>query len=72
MPKRTKDSVPVTMRLDRNVYTRLRAYADEKGQNYTVAVERIITAYLNEQEKRKEKSDVSLKKLLQRDDFYDF
>lgn len=49
MPKKTKDSVPVSMRLDRNVYERLRAYADEKGQNYTVAVERIITAYLNEQ-----------------------
>ena len=53
MPKKTKDSVPVSMRLDRNVYERLRAYADEKGQNYTVAVERIITAYLNEQEKKK-------------------
>ena len=37
------------MRLERTVYERLRAYADEKGQNYTVAVERIITAYLNEQ-----------------------
>lgn len=49
MPKKTKDSVPVTMRLERTVYERLRAYADEKGQNYTVAVERIITAYLNEQ-----------------------
>ena len=51
MPKKTKDSVPVTMRLERNVYTRLRAYADEKGQNYTVAVERIITAYLDDKEK---------------------
>lgn len=55
MPKKTKDSVPVTMRLERTVYERLRAYADEKGQNYTVAVERIITAYLDEQaEKEKQ------------------
>jgi predicted DNA-binding protein len=55
MPKKTKDSVPVSMRLDRNVYERLRAYADEKGQNYTVAVERIITAYLDEQAAREKK-----------------
>lgn len=52
MPKKIKDSVPVTMRLERSVYTRLRNYADEKGQNYTVAVERIITAYLDEQAAR--------------------
>lgn len=49
MPKKTKDSVPVSMRLDRAVYERLRAYAEDKGQTYTTALERIITAYLNEQ-----------------------
>ena len=55
MPKKTKDSVPVSMRLDRGVYERLRAYAEDKGQTYTTALERIITAYLNEQEKQKPK-----------------
>lgn len=50
MPKKTKDSVPVSMRLDRAVYERLRVYAEDKGQTYTTAMERIITAYLDEQE----------------------
>lgn len=50
MPKKTKDSVPVSMRLEKTVYERLRAYAEDKGQTYTTALERIITAYLNEQE----------------------
>lgn len=54
MPKKTKDSVPVSMRLDRAVYERLRAYAEDKGQTYTTALERIITAYLNEQENKEE------------------
>ena len=50
MPKKMKDSVPVSMRLEKTVYERLRAYAEDKGQTYTTALERIITAYLNEQE----------------------
>ena len=54
MPKKTKDSVPVSMRLDRTVYEKLRAYAEDKGQTYTTALERIIMAYFNEQEFKRE------------------
>ena len=54
MPKKMKDSVPVSMRLEKTVYERLRAYAEDKGQTYTTALERIITAYLNEQENKEE------------------
>ena len=54
MPKKTKDSVPVSMRLDRNVYMRFRNYADEKGQSYTLCLERIINGYLDEIEEHEQ------------------
>lgn len=57
MPKKIKDSVPVSMRIERLVYERLRAYAEDKGQTYTTALERIITAYLNEEDKKRNKKD---------------
>lgn len=52
MPRKTKDSVPVSMRLEKTVYERLRDYAEDKGQTYTTALERIITAYLDELEEK--------------------
>ncbi len=58
MPKKTKDSVAISMRLEKTVYERLRAYAEDKGQTYTTALERIITAYLDEREQKlKEKEE---------------
>lgn len=49
MPRPKKDGTHVSLFLDREMVERLRAYADDKGQTLTTAVERIITAKLNEE-----------------------
>ena len=49
MPRPKKDGTHISLFLDREMVERLRAYADDKGQTLTTAVERIITAKLNEE-----------------------
>lgn len=46
--RKKKDSVNVSMRLDRETWDKLKVYADEMGQSYTVATERILRKYLDE------------------------
>lgn len=41
-----KDSVNVSMRMDRETWDRLRNYAEDRGQSYTVATERILQKFL--------------------------
>lgn len=35
------------MRIDREVWNKLKDYAEKKGQNYTVATERILKSFLD-------------------------
>ena len=44
--RKKKDSVNISMRLDRETWDRLRNYAEERGQSYTVAIERILQKFL--------------------------
>ena len=44
--RKKKDSVNVSMRLDRETWDRLRNYAEDRGQSYTVATERILQKFL--------------------------
>ena len=46
--RKKKDSVNVSMRLDRETWDRLRNYAEERGQSYTVATERILQKFLGQ------------------------
>ena len=46
--RKKKDSVNVSMRLDRETWDRLRNYAEERGQSYTVATERILQKFLDQ------------------------
>ena len=46
--RKKKDSVNVSMRLDRETWDRLRNYAEERGQSYTVATERILKKFLDQ------------------------
>ena len=46
--RKKKDSVNVSMRLDRETWDRLRNYAEEHGQSYTVATERIPQKFLDQ------------------------
>lgn len=47
MPRAKKDGEKISLYLDKDVIERLRAYADEKGQTLTMAMERAIKAFLD-------------------------
>ena len=53
MPRPKKDGEKISLYLNRAMMEKLRAYADEKGQTLTTAMERIITAFLEEQDNKK-------------------
>lgn len=46
--RKKKDSVNVSMRLDRETWNRLKNYAEDRGQSYTVATERILQKFLEQ------------------------
>lgn len=48
MGKPKKNGQRFNMIMDRNLYSRLVSYADEKGQTMTLAIERILKQYLDE------------------------
>lgn len=50
---KTKEYKPLTVRMDAAVYDRLTDYCQESGQPKTVAVERAITMFINDYEKKK-------------------
>ncbi len=47
MPRPIKDHKNINVSLSTPVYERFRAYAEEKGQTYTAAMERIIKTHLD-------------------------
>jgi hypothetical protein len=49
MPRPKKDGEKVSLYLDKKTVERIRAYADEKGQTLTVAIERALNAFLNKE-----------------------
>lgn len=49
MPRPVKNHKNVNVSLSTPVYERFRAYAEYMGQSYTVAMERIIGSYLDQQ-----------------------
>lgn len=48
MPRPKKDGRFINYFIDRTIYDRLKAYAEDKGQSMTTAIERILTAHLDE------------------------
>lgn len=49
MPKQKKDWTALNIRMSSDIYDTLSQYADDKGQNKTVAVERILKEYLEKE-----------------------
>ncbi len=49
-----KDWTTMSFRMDAKTAQRLRNHAKKLGQNYTVALERIINGYLDEKEKKEQ------------------
>lgn len=47
MPRPVKNHKNINVSLSTPVYERFRAYAENKGQTYTLAMERIIKDYLD-------------------------
>ena len=48
MPRPKKDGRFINYFIDRTIYERLKAYAEDKGQSMTTAIERLLTAHLDE------------------------
>lgn len=49
MSKQKKDWTALNIRMSSDIYDTLTQYADDKGQNKTVAVERILKEYLEKE-----------------------
>lgn len=47
MPRKKKDGRHINYYIDREIYERLEQYADEKGQQMTTAIERILKDHLD-------------------------
>ena len=50
MPRKKKDGRFINYYIDRGIYERLERYADDKGQQMTTAIERILDSYLSQYE----------------------
>ena len=52
MARAKKESAPTSFRLDVAVLERLTSFCEDSGQSKTVAVERAITMYIDDYEKK--------------------
>ena len=52
MARPKKDGHYINYYSDREIYERLKKYADDRGQTMTIAIERILKTYLDEQENK--------------------
>lgn len=53
MPRQKKDGRHINYYIDRKVFEELEAYAQEKGQTMTTALERILAQFFEQQKKDK-------------------
>lgn len=52
MAKKTKESKPFSIRMEKTTFDRLEAFCDDAGQSKTLAVERAINAYIDDYDKK--------------------
>ena len=52
MARPKKDGRYINYYIDREIYERLKKYADDRGQTMTIAIARVLKAYLDEQENK--------------------
>ena len=48
MAKARKENVPVSVRMEKNIYERLNQFCEDSGQSKTVAVERALEMYIDD------------------------
>ena len=58
MPRAKKDGQHINCYIDRTLCERLKAYADEKGQTMTTALERILKQHFEEDKEAIDKDDM--------------
>lgn len=49
---KTKEYKPLSVRLDATLYERLEEYSKQSGQSKTVAIERALTKFIDDYEKK--------------------
>ena len=55
MAKKIKESQPLTIRMEKGIYDRLKEFCEESGQSKTVAIERAITLYIDDYDAKMER-----------------
>lgn len=53
MAKKIKESQPVSIRMDKAIFERLKDFCEESGQSKTVAIERAINMYIDDYDDKK-------------------
>ena len=56
MSRAKKEGEKITLYLEKDTVARIRAYAEEKGQTLTMAIERAINGFLDEEGKKERAS----------------
>ena len=54
MAKKTKESKPFSIRMDKQMFDRLTAFCEESGQSKTTAIERALAMYIDDYDKKRE------------------
>ena len=56
MSRAKKEGEKISLYLEKDTVARIRAYAEEKGQTLTMAIERAINGFLDEEDKKEHAS----------------
>ena len=57
MARERKEHVPVSVRMEKQTYERLVDFCEESGQSKTVAIERAVNLYIDEYNKKMERTE---------------
>ena len=55
MAKKTKESKPFSIRMDKPTFDRLEAFCKESGQSKTLAIERAVNMYIDDYDEKMKK-----------------
>lgn len=55
MAKKGKESQPFSIRMDKEIFDRLTCYCEDSGQSKTTAIERAVTMYIDDYDRKMQK-----------------
>lgn len=55
MAKKAKESIPLSVRMDKSTHERLVAFCEDSGQSKTVAIERAVNMYISDYDAKMKK-----------------